>query len=77
MLVALACAGVFLFVLGVAGSIFSLICRIPLIERFLDDAFENIPLGREEVQRLEHEDEGNSLSRPVPHRAKRLVKSQK
>jgi len=69
-LMIIACTGSVLFVLGLAGSVLSLVCRFPPFNRFLDNAFENSPLGREEVQQLNTERLSNTVGKPVPHRAK-------
>ena len=67
-------SGIVLAMLGIGGSVLSLVCRLPIIDNLLDAAFENCPLGREEVQELNRVEEEQILQEePVPHRRKRPV----
>ena len=74
MFMVLASTAAILLVLGVGGGVLTLVCRLPVISGLLDTAFDNSPLGREEVQELNRaEGERATKEEPVPHRGKRLA----
>ena len=66
--------GIVLAALAIGGSVLTLVFRLPIVDSLLDTAFENCPLGREEVQELNRaEGEQDAQEDPEPHREKRLA----
>lgn len=52
MFAAMVVVGMFLLVLGVGGAVWAMLCRLPFLDNLMESFFENSPLGRPEVQRL-------------------------
>ena len=66
--------GIVLAALAIGGGVLTLVFRLPVVDRLLDSAFEDCPLGREEVQEMNRaEGERDTQEEPVPQREKRLA----
>lgn len=55
----LASTGIIFLSLGTLGGAWTLLARIPAINEFLNQFFNSVPLGREEVQELNREEDDN------------------
>ena len=57
MVVALFYIGMILLGLGVCGGVLTLVFSLPTLDKLFDLAFQNVPLGRKEVQQLNREEQ--------------------